>query len=171
MSNILFHLLISIAYNISLTTNDFLYRMIFLFMGIELAKFPQGLPFASQAEAISKPLEEIHSRRVKPELLPVGEYDITPTHPEGLTAENRYNLLVHENGTATFQVIPRSADSVSTFIRPGNPSSFSNRRGGSVFQIPQEATNIPIALINKDRRGFSVYAYIRHVPGPSPVKK
>ena len=131
-------------------------------MTIERLHFEGGIPFEfTQRDPQAWAIDTIIRNIKRAEVLPEGEYDLTPASWTKNT--HKHNLLVYADGTATYRAIPK--DREVGFLEPGTREFIP---GGRIQLMPEDVGMVMVSGPSKDLKGIAVHEIIFHLPGPSP---
>lgn len=137
-------------------------------MTIERYSFNLGVALTPDRDTVSETAKIIVANRRTKQLLPAGEYDITPEiWRKYASNSSRYNLIVFPDGTATLRLLPVDMDVVTTVI---SAQGMNTKGGGRTFSIPDDAELVPIIGPKKGDPTCRVYEIIYYVPGLSPMR-
>jgi hypothetical protein len=132
-------------------------------MTIERLSFPNGYVFLPQADW-ERGIETIfQSHRLEIQLVPEGEYKLTPPHWTNHAYE--HFLIVLSTGEGVYQLLPRDATSWSVdWLRHNNLQV-----GGRVFHLPRDQTYACLSgSAPHNPLELAIFEFIRHTPGPNP---
>src|SRR3989344_1133504 len=106
-------------------------------MTIEYLEFREGEQLSDPINAEKQTYQLVLERWKEHKTLPAGEHDLTPDvwvkHGSNLF---RYSLIVNENGTASYRMIPKDED-VGSFMAQ-YPARF--KPGGRIINMPDDAS-------------------------------
>lgn len=135
-------------------------------MAIERLSFPNTLQLRGGVEINPRGDTRLETKRLiikhfaSLQTLAPGEYDLTP----GIWTKNAsvHNLLVLENGTAIYRMIPKFPKTIN--IETKRPGVTSIRGGGRVFRIPEDVPMIFIAGPAENYSGIRLFEVVLHIP-------
>ncbi|MDO8657446.1 MAG: hypothetical protein Q7K55_01800 [Candidatus Levybacteria bacterium] len=137
-------------------------------MTIENYSFKEGLPIDISKDPQPQVLDMLEKHQHRGRILPAGEYDLTPEvwRKYGSNLYN-YNLIVNEEGTATYRMLPKDKG-VTTMV--ASKVGFSKPvSGGKSIRLPEDSSFTAIAGPKRGDPTFRVYEVVVYAPGPSPV--
>jgi hypothetical protein len=136
-------------------------------MTIERLHFEEGFSFDSNRSAQEQIAEIATANIFNIQILPEGDYNLTPKWWTNNLM--RHNLTVLEDGNGVYQMLPRDND-VGT-VEIGRQKILGQYKpGGRTVHLPQDEEMIVVGGPLKDKKTLGVYEVIFYVPGSSPKK-
>ncbi len=135
-------------------------------MTIERYELNPGVEFNFSQDPVAQTEAATRATHALKSVLSAREHDVTPeVWTRYGSNRSRYNLIVHDDGTATLRLIPVDSDS-ETIVASGEGANV--KPGGRVFNIPQDAVTFPIIGPQRGDPTFRIYEVIKYTPGPNP---
>lgn len=129
----------------------------------QLVRFGDGLQFDIDQDPREIVLEAIKNGKASMEELQPGEYDVTPEHwRREIRVKFNYNLIVNDNGTSILRLIPRYSNASTIEIKDNNEIT---RRGGRIFNLPQDGMMVPIAGPKDGNPAHGVFIFSAVISG------
>lgn len=135
-------------------------------MTIERLHFEDGYPLNPRIPIVEQVVRAFTEHRAKIEVLPEGDYDLTPKWWTKHLMNHKLTVL--GNGNGVYRAIPRDSDvGVGEVMQQGIGP---HKPGGNVTHLPQDREIAIVAGPLKDKTTIGAYEVIIYTPGPSPKK-
>ena len=135
-------------------------------MTIERLHFEDGYPINPKIPIEEQLAKAFMTHRAKIEVLPEGDYDLTPKWWTKHLMNHKLTVL--ENGNGIYRATPRDSD---VGIRELSQQGVGpHKPGGNVIHLPQDRDMAIVAGPLKDLKTIGAYEIIIYAPGPSPKK-